>query len=85
MDGEIVDLHRDGRLHVNPLTVLKIDVEGAEIDVLGGMEGQLESCRSAFLGYHDEENREVITRFLTSRGFTVTKEYDRPLIRYDRG
>ena len=50
---------------------LKIDVEGAELDVLKGAEESLKFTKNIAMELHYEGEREEVRRFLEERGFTV--------------
>lgn len=53
-------------------TVLKIDVEGAEYDVLRGFETALESCRAIFCEVHERYvDSDPIVDLLTNNGYSV--------------
>src|SRR5262249_38416114 len=59
--------------------VLKLDVEGAEYDLLGSLRpGDLSSINCAFIEFHPTEDRDrrvgEIRAFLSSEGMTVVKE-----------
>ncbi|QSW99644.1 FkbM family methyltransferase [Haloterrigena alkaliphila] len=59
-------------------TVMKIDVEGAEHDVLTGFDIALESCRVIFVEVHDRfVEPEAITETLTESGYEVETLHDR--------
>lgn len=53
-------------------TVMKIDVEGAEYDVLKGFKTALESCRLIFCELHDRYvDQDLVINYLTEAGFSV--------------
>lgn len=58
--------------------VIKIDVQGAELDVLRGLDGVLEDVRSIYLEIHSKKcsrygtTAEEIEAFLTASGFSIT-------------
>jgi len=56
-------------------TVLKIDVEGAELDVLKGAEATIRSCRPKILlathDWHQPGIKDACISFLTERGYTL--------------
>ena len=58
-------------LKVNRIDFLKIDVEGAELDVLKGAEESLKFTKNIAMELHYEGEDEEIRRFLEERGFTV--------------
>lgn len=67
-----------------PPTALKIDVEGAEMDVLKGLESSIEtSCRIIYVEVHpgklESQGYETddVKQFLTSRGFEVDILHER--------
>lgn len=74
-----------GAEHDGPPNVIKIDVEGAEGDVLAGMEGMPDSDlpREVFLEIHNKGMRDrmpdgtPITGWLASRGYTLEWEQQR--------
>jgi len=66
-------------------TVVKMDVEGAEYDLLGSLEpGDLEGVRCLFIEFHPIEGREAkiaaIRAFLESEGFTVLSDRKRAFV-----
>lgn len=57
-------------------TVLKIDVEGAELEVLKGLDGVLDDCRVIYCEVSDQlehygSSREQLLQFLKDRGFEI--------------
>lgn len=54
-----------------PVQILKIDVEGHEMEVLRGSEKTLESTRTVVLEYHSPELRTQSIDFLAARGFEL--------------
>lgn len=66
-------------------TVLKVDIEGAELRALHGLESALMSpaCRLCYVEVHPDrlpeynDSAEDVNHFLKSCGFTVSKLYDR--------
>jgi len=58
-------------LNVSGIDLLKIDVEGAELDVLKGAEESLKFTKNIAMELHYEGEDEEIRRFLEERGFTV--------------
>ena len=58
-------------LNVNRIDFLKIDVEGAELDVLKGAEESLKFTKNIAMELHYEGEGEEVRRFLEERGFTV--------------
>lgn len=64
-------------------TVLKIDVEGGELDVLDGLQNALEaeSCRLVYVEVHHEQlpdtGQKLVEQELEARGFTVTELHQR--------
>jgi len=58
-------------LGVSRIDFLKIDVEGAELEVLKGAEESLKITRNIAMELHYEGEDEEVRRFLEERGFTV--------------
>lgn len=65
--------------------VLKVDVEGAEMDVLVGMSHALESCRLVFVEAHSPGQATAIRRFLEDDGFAVKQVHRYGTERYLQG
>jgi len=59
-------------LSINKIDLLKIDVEGAELEVLKGAEESLKITRNIAMELHDSEKE--VKRFLEQRGFEVIIE-----------
>jgi FkbM family methyltransferase len=72
-DGPEVPMRTMDDLGLSP-QVLKIDVEGAELEVLKGSEKALATAGVVVLEYHTQELRSQCIDFLTSRHFTVEEE-----------
>ncbi|HKT30254.1 FkbM family methyltransferase, partial [Dyella sp.] len=74
--SDVIDEHRIARIDL-----LKIDVENAELDVLGGIDAEHWSKISQLvLEVHDVDGRlSRITEILASHGYTVRCEQDRAL------
>jgi len=60
-------------------TLIKIDVEGAELDVLRGASSWLNSSNYFVIEVHQESFLETIKRLFASRGIRLTKIDQRPL------
>lgn len=60
---------------VDPPDVVKIDVEGAELDVLDGMETLLSSCRAIYCEVHDARGvpKQAVRDRLETAGFEVVE------------
>jgi FkbM family methyltransferase len=57
-----------------PPDFLKVDVEGAELDVLNGLGDYAKDVKQIHLETHSIELRDKCTRWLGSNGFTIEKE-----------
>jgi FkbM family methyltransferase len=74
------------RLKLTEVDVLKIDVEGSEIDVLKSLGERLDRCRVVMVEYHASEYRREIDRLLPRHllfGATVAN-LDRGTVKYVR-
>jgi hypothetical protein len=60
-------------------TLVKIDVEGAELDVLNGASSWLNSDNYFLIEVHEESFLESITRLFTSRDMLLTRINQQPL------
>lgn len=58
-------------LNVQKIDLLKIDVEGAELEVLRGAEETLKITRNVAMELHYEGEEEEVKRFLKEKGFVV--------------
>lgn len=68
----------DSFMKLNSITsveLLKIDVEGGELDVLLGAQEALEICHRVIVECHNESNLERVTRLLSSKGFEPAGQY----------
>jgi hypothetical protein len=63
-------------LRLTRLDLLKIDVEGMEMDVLLGAERTIDSCRPAMIIEVKKSNRGDITSFITNFGYNYYPFYD---------
>ncbi|MFB6301607.1 MAG: FkbM family methyltransferase [Haloferacaceae archaeon] len=79
--GEEVTVRRGDDLQVPPPDVLKIDVEGAEVDVLEGMRSLLEECRVCYVEIHDDSAR-AVRDVLRNAGFEITDLSNEPVRSY---
>ncbi|MEO0936648.1 MAG: FkbM family methyltransferase [Pseudomonadota bacterium] len=57
--------------------MIKIDVEGMEIDVLAGLSGVLERCQPILFVEVDTHNAEAFSAWLNSSGYATAKSYKR--------
>ena len=62
------------QLGISRIDLLKIDVEGAELEVLKGAEGSLKITRNIAMELHIAEIKSKIKSFLEQRGFKVIVE-----------
>lgn len=77
-DGDPIEIRRGDDVPVTAPEVLKIDVEGAEVDVLRGLGAVLDSCRVCYVEIHDN-NRAAVVSVLDERGFEVAERYSNSL------
>lgn len=68
---EVPVVRGDERLDITDPTVLKIDVEGAEAQVLQGMQNRLSSVRLAYIELHSEDDQAVYD-IISQSDFSVT-------------
>lgn len=59
-----------------PPSVIKIDVEGAELSVLNGMGNKLDSCRVIYVEIHpeflpDRHSPDDVKKFLVNNGYSI--------------
>lgn len=73
-DGEPIEIKRGDDISIPGPDILKIDVEGAEVDVLRGLESLLDSSRVCYVEIHDD-NRPAVTEILEQNGFQISKEF----------
>jgi FkbM family methyltransferase len=71
-----VDVMTIDDLRLTRLDLLKIDVEGMEMDVLLGAERTIDSCRPAMIIEVKKSNRGDITSFITNFGYNYYPFYD---------
>ena len=70
--GIEVSVRRGDNLDIEKPDILKIDVEGAELDVLDGFRNHLSDCRICYVEYHGG-NKERVQTILSKFGFEVTE------------
>ena len=71
--AELVPVRTVDDLGLSP-EILKIDVEGCELEVLKGSESTLKTAKTVVLEYHSEELRTQCMEFLASRNFVLEEE-----------
>ena len=70
-EGTTVPVRRGDELDLPEPSVLKIDVEGGELDVIVGLGDILNSVRVCYVEWHDE-NRDLVYEKLRAAGFELT-------------
>ncbi|WP_176451317.1 FkbM family methyltransferase [Halorubrum sp. Ea8] len=73
-DGESIEIKRGEDISIPDPDILKIDVEGAEVDVLHGLETLIDSSRVCYVEIHGN-NRSAVTKILERNDFQISKEY----------
>ena len=68
-----------GEKRLDPPELLKIDVEGAELEVLRGIGSHIGSVKAIHVETHGPELRVECLRWLRDNGFTVIGEREEPL------
>ena len=69
---------QDGQVGFRPPDIIKIDVEGAELEVLGGATRVIEEFRPAiFLEIHGTQLHADCLGFLKTRNYEVEEAYGR--------
>ncbi|MEL7100004.1 MAG: FkbM family methyltransferase [Pseudomonadota bacterium] len=67
----------DGLLRDQTPDMIKIDVEGMEMDVLSGLSGVLKRCRPALFVEVDTANADDFAAWCDANGYAVAKTYSR--------
>ena len=73
-DGESIEIKRGEDISIPDPDILKIDVEGAEVDVLHGLETLIDSSRVCYVEIHGD-NRSAVTKILERNDFQISEEY----------
>lgn len=62
-----------------PIDLLKMDIEGAEFDVLQSVAGKLDQIKHIICEFHPRKDnvRDEFTTFLEKRGFEITTEFEK--------
>ena len=70
-----VPVHRiDDHVDIEDLTVIKVDVEGMEADVLAGAVGHIRRCRpTIYTEAHTDQDHDAVANVLEPEGYTVTR------------
>lgn len=71
--GDLVKVRRGDELNIPKPNVIKIDVEGFELEVLSGLNKSLDNCRICYVEAHSEQLRKEIRKILAGHGFTLTE------------
>lgn len=83
-DGDEVVVTTGDSLDLPSPDVVKIDVEGNEVNAIRGMTEHLEQTDVCIVEYHDERDEERIVETLQPLGFSVTREYETNLLKLER-
>jgi FkbM family methyltransferase len=70
------------RFEITQAGILKIDVEGMELDVLEGAKNCLDSVDKIVIERHNRSLRDGVVDHLTARGFSLVYEEDPEITRY---
>jgi FkbM family methyltransferase len=72
-NAEVIDLDAFSKAHsITSIGLLKIDVEGAEMEVLRGAQDALQVTKALMIECHSAELAASVEAFLAARGFDVT-------------
>lgn len=82
-DGDIVTLVCGDSLDLRQPDVVKIDVEGAELDVIDGMKETLRKCRLCFVEADGLGTEEAIQSKLEEIGFLRSATYERSIFKFE--
>jgi len=74
-DSDGVEVRRGDDIDIENPDVIKIDVEGHEVEALSGMVESLSSARACYVEFHDG-TYEVASDILSEAGFEETKMFD---------
>ena len=84
-DGEPIEVYRGDDLNLPEPDVIKIDVEGEEVEVLLGMEKRLENCRLCYVELHTRADSEHVVDKLKEAGLVITDKFGNdPILRAER-
>lgn len=80
--GDTVPVRRGDSLDLPQPDVVKIDVEGAELSVLDGLQETLANARVCYVEVHDGVDQSAVEARLDGAGLSVTAEFgDDPILR----
>lgn len=70
------------KFYISSIDILKIDVEGMEVEILTSIDGLLKNVHKIVLERHSKELREAVVTLLKNYHFTLVHEEDPLLERY---
>lgn len=82
--GDVVPVKRGDDVDIIPPDIVKIDVEGAEIDVLRGMHDTLAKSRVCYVEYHSNVDRSAVMNEVKETGLEFAFEFNRNILKFTR-
>lgn len=82
--GDRIPIKRGDDVNAPQPDVVKIDVEGAELDVLTGMPDILTEVRVCYVEYHDGVDRSAVVSTVEDAGLSFNCEFDRRIVKFTR-
>ncbi len=67
---------------LDKIDILKVDVEGMELDILKGSDKMLQKCRRIVVERHSRQIRDELMKMLGSQGFELVFQEDADCIKY---
>jgi FkbM family methyltransferase len=80
-DGETVEVRRGDTLELEQPDIIKIDVEGAEYEVIRGMGEKLSGARACYVEFHEGVDQSSLIEFLQNKGLNKSYAFDDSVVR----
>jgi len=77
-EGDTVAIRRGDDIEAMSPDIVKIDVEGLELDVIKGMKRRLSNAKVCYVEVHEGENQQEVISILEDVGLTFSKEFSLP-------
>lgn len=79
--GETIDVRRGDDIEEESPDIIKIDVEGAEYEVVQGMQNTLADARICYIEFHDGVDKTELIELLQTKGLSIAHEFSGDITR----